>query len=314
MDISYLLFLQDFRNSIADAWTPFLEGASKFSVTYLLLIPVFIYWCINKKSGLFTLAAFNLSTAINSVLKLTVCAYRPWIRDVRVLPAGDAIKSATGYSFPSGHTATATPIYGGMAVGFWQKKSTKWLAVLCIFGILITGFSRNYLGVHTPQDVLVAILEGVFSLWVMWKIFAYLEKHPEKENYFLLGGIICCILALLYITFKSYPLDYVDGKLLVDPNKMIKDGYKGIGSLFSFCVARYLERRWVGFKVTGWTFKGILMALIGLVIIGLMLTYLRKPVESLVGVNWGRFITQGIIILFAVALWPWVLKLTHSEK
>ena len=121
MDIQYLLLLQDFRNAISNGLTPFLEAVSLFAVTYLLLLPAFIYWCVHKRSGLYTLASYATGIAVNATVKLTVCAYRPWIRDARVLPAGDAITTATGYSFPSGHTATATPIYGGLAVSAWKK-------------------------------------------------------------------------------------------------------------------------------------------------------------------------------------------------
>ena len=39
MDIQYLLFLQDFRNSIDNALTPFMEGVSMFAVTYLDPVP-----------------------------------------------------------------------------------------------------------------------------------------------------------------------------------------------------------------------------------------------------------------------------------
>ena len=314
MDISYLLFLQDFRNSIADAWTPFMEGVSQFSVRLLLLLPVFIYWCVHKRKGLYTLASLSLCITLNALAKLTACVYRPWIRDARIVPAGGAIRNAGGYSFPSGHTATATPIYGGMAVGFWERKGTKWLSVVCVLGILLTAFSRNYLGVHTPQDVLVAMVLGVLSLWGMGKIFAYLEQHPEKENYFLLGGFLLSVLGLIYITFKTYPLDYVDGKLLVDPQKMMNDGYKDISMLGSFCLARYVEKRWVGFKATGWTVKGVLTALVGMAVLGWMILCLRKPVVDVLGPHWGRVVSQGSIVFFAVALWPWVIKFICGAK
>ena len=52
----------------------------------------------------------------NGALKVTVCAYRPWIRDARILPYGDSINTATGYSFPSGHTMNAATVFGGGAV------------------------------------------------------------------------------------------------------------------------------------------------------------------------------------------------------
>lgn len=48
MDIAYLLWWQDFRNSINDALTPFMEEVSLFAVTYLIIIVAFIYWCVNS--------------------------------------------------------------------------------------------------------------------------------------------------------------------------------------------------------------------------------------------------------------------------
>ncbi len=44
MDIEYLLLLQNFRNAIGDALTPFLETASLFAITLLVVVPAFVYW------------------------------------------------------------------------------------------------------------------------------------------------------------------------------------------------------------------------------------------------------------------------------
>ncbi len=310
MDIHYLLFLQDFRFSIHDAWTPFLEGVSLFAVTYLILVPIFIYWCLNKHNGLLTIGATFLSMAVNAVVKLSVCAYRPWIRDARLFPAADAIKTATGYSFPSGHTMGATPIYGGMALWFWEKKITRWLSVLCILAILVTGFSRNYLGVHTPQDVIVGLVLGVVSL----AITVWVLHHPEQENKCLWGGLIGCALALLYITVKPYPLDYVDGKLLVDPAKMMNNGYSELGALAAFCVARYTEKRWIRFQATGCTVKGVIFCFVGLLLLGVINTHLQAPFVAALGPHWGRFCSQFIIVFYIIALYPLVLKWLAAPK
>ena len=43
MDIDYLLLLQRFRENIHDALTPFLENLSLFAVSFLIMIPVFVY-------------------------------------------------------------------------------------------------------------------------------------------------------------------------------------------------------------------------------------------------------------------------------
>ena len=222
MDIQYLLFLQDLRNNIHDAWTPFMEWVSMFAVTYLIFIPVFYYWNRDKKSGLYTLVSYYFCMVFTPLIKLTACVYRPWIRDSHILPAGDSITTATGYSFPSGHTTTAAPLAGGMAINTWKNKNTRWISIIFIIFILLTGFSRNYLGVHTPQDVLTALFVSLLSLFLTAKLFEYLDKNPEKEDLLLLGGFIFCWAAIAYITFKPYPMDLnAEGNLIVDPQKMM---------------------------------------------------------------------------------------------
>ena len=311
MDIQYLLFLQNFRNSINDALTPFMEMISLFAVTFLVIIPAMIYWCVDKESGLYTMASFTATIAFNAVVKLTACVYRPWIRDSRILPAGDAISTATGYSFPSGHTTMATSIYGAMAVSAWKKM--RWVSILCILLVLITGFSRNYLGVHTPQDVAVGMTEGVLVIWGMRKLFGYLKENPEKENLFLAIGVVLGIAALVYISLKSYPMDYVDGKLLVDPQKMMKDGFGDIGALIALCVGRFIEKTWIQFKPTC-SKRNVAAGLVGAVIAFCLMGILGAPMQALFGLHWGCLVEKSFIILFIVALWPAVMKKALKEE
>ena len=311
MDIDYLLFLQDFRNGIDDALTPFMEMISLFCITYLMIVPAFIYWCIDKRSGLFTFASYSGNIAVNAVVKLSVCAYRPWIRDSRVLPAGDAITTATGYSFPSGHTMSAAPLYGGLAISTWKKM--RWISVLCIICIALTAFSRNYLGVHTPQDVLVGLAISGLFLFGMSVLFKYLGEHPEKENYFLIGGVIFGIAAIISITIKPYPMDYVDGKLLVDPEKMLRDGYGDIGLLIAFCVSRFIEKTWVKFEPK-MTKASLAMGLTGAVLTFFINDTVYVPFRALFGLNWGTLLAKTVIIMFIITIWPAVMKLLLRDK
>ena len=312
MDIEYLLFLQRFRESINDSLTPFMEGISLFAVTYLIMIPVFVYWVVSKRKGLYTLVSYYLCCGFNAIVKLTVCAYRPWIRDARVHPAGDAITTATGYSFPSGHTVTAGPIYGGLAVVSWSWK--KFVSVILGIFLLLTAFSRNYLGVHTPQDVFVGICESVFWLIIVAKIFTYLDEHPEKENLLLLICFIVGWLGIAYITFKPYPMDYVDGKLLVDPQKMMNDGYGDICLLIAFPVARYIEQKWIGFQAPGLKGAGLAAGIAGLIPLFLMIKFMRPALDGVLGTHWGHFANTFIIVLYCIALWPLVIKAVSKTE
>ncbi len=314
MDIQYLLWLQEFRNSINEAWTPFMEWVSMFAVTYLIMIPIFYYWCVDKKKGLFTLVAYYFCMVITPLTKLTCCIYRPWIRDSRVLPAGDAITTATGYSFPSGHTSTAGPLAGGMGVNLWGDKKTCWLAVICFLFVPLTAFSRNYLGVHTPQDVFVGICVSVLSIILAAKVVAYVEANPEQEDKLLIGGLIFCCIALIYITLKPYPMELnADGELIVDPQKMMNDGYGDIGKMMGFLIARFIEKRWVRFEAIGINAKGIILSIIGLVILWALKQYVSPMIVAALGSHWGKLVFSILYASYYIVLFPIVLKFAQKK-
>lgn len=306
MDILYLLWWQELRVTTHDAFTPFMQGISDFSVSYLLLLPAFLYWCWDKRRGLLTLCALYWCMALTAVIKLTACVYRPFIKDPRLIPAVKSMPRS--YSFPSGHTAMAVPVYLGAALIFWQKKPVRFLALLCVILALLTGLSRNYLGVHTPQDVLVGFLLSIGCLCGVWQAGAYFEKHPEKENRWLLITALLCVAAFVYILCKSYPMDYVNGKLLVNPHKMMKNAFEDIGALLAFCGARYIEKTWIRFKATGLNIKGILYGVTGLVGLSLIMAFTGKPLKHLFGPQWGRLTWSACVVFYTVALYPLVLK------
>ena len=314
MDIDYLLWLQNFRNSINDSWTPFMEWVSMFATTYLILLPIFWYWNRDKRKGLYTLTAYAISMFITPVAKLTCCVYRPWIRDSRILPAGDSITTATGYSFPSGHTTTAGPLAGGMAVSLWENKRARWASVILVLFVFLTAFSRNYLGVHTPQDVFVVLCVSALSLFLAWKLLQYLDENPDKEDWFLLGGFLLCWVGIAYISLKSYPMDYNDaGKLIVDPQKMMNDGYGDIGKAMGFCAARWVEKKWVRFHPLKESWWNVLLCLAGLIPVVFLKTWLRPVLTDAMGPHWGKLLFSVIYFFYFITLFPLLLKLIGKK-
>jgi membrane-associated phospholipid phosphatase len=75
--------------------------------------------------------------------------------------------SPASYSFPSGHALFATAFFGGLAVLLWGRLARPGLrlavALLAVSLIILIGFSRIYLGVHYPTDVV-----GGFAAGIVW--------------------------------------------------------------------------------------------------------------------------------------------------
>ena len=307
LDLEYLLWLQNWREATGNFLTPFMQGWSDFATGLLMFVPVIIYWCVNKKSGLFLMLSYAISEWINGILKLIVCAYRPWIRSSKIIPAGNAIKSAGGYSFPSGHTMDSAPIFAGLAVLYHKKTSLiTWICGLAIF---LTAFSRNYLGVHTPQDVIAGSLLGIASAWIAAKVFKCLEKNSGKENLFLISSVIIAVLSVVYVEFKSYPVDYVNGKILVDPVPMTRLAYKNAGFILALAIGRYLEKKFIKFSPTGFKSKGFVVACVGFLIwlfFGLKLSHTLR--DTFLGLHWGYFTAGFIVGFYCICLWPFVIK------
>ena len=310
MDIQYLLWLQDFRNSINGALDPFVEWISLFGIRGALMLPVLVYWCISKRKGLFILYAWKISQTINAAVKLTVCAYRPWVRDPRIIPAGDAIKTAGGYSFPSGHTMMVTPIYGGMATCTKNKLIRAFWVVM----ILLLMISRNYLGVHTPQDVVVGLILGVLSLYIAHWALSYIDRHPEKDGLVMLISGLAGILTLVYVVYKPYPMDYVDGKLLVDPVKMQIDAWGDAGAMATFALCWYIESRFIRFKETGFGVKGIILCVLGMIPLYWLIWNIGGIMSGIFGAHVGKFMAKSTQIVFIMVVWPLVIRLFCGKK
>ena len=228
MDISILLLLQDFRNSMGSVFTSFMTKMSLIGeMEVVLIIIALLYWCVSKSYGTYFLMGWSGNRVVNGLLKVTACVYRPWIRDPRVVPDSDALATATGYSFPIGHSMNAASLYGGGAI---RKELPRILrASLAIIFVLIA-FSRNFLGVHTPQDILVGSAAGLLVMWLTMKLMERIEADPKMDIPVMCAAIAIAIAVAVFAALKTYPEDYdATGKLLVDGAKMAKDTFKGVG-------------------------------------------------------------------------------------
>ena len=259
--MGYLLFLQGLRENCSEYLNYLLLGISEFITFGGILIAAYIYWCTSKRAGAYILACFSGGYMLNQIIKNTACIYRPWVQDSRIHLAEAAAGSATGYSFPSGHTLSATAVYGG--TGVYQSKNKLLVAFMALM-VVLTGFARNWLGAHTLLDVAVAVLEGVAVLIINSLVISWLVKKDESyagapdaekksmknRTILLIAGLAFILIAMIYLVLKPYPMDYdASGNLLVDPYDMITDCYTGAGMFSGFLIGWFIEKKFIDYHL-----------------------------------------------------------------
>lgn len=137
---------------------------------YFALLPL-LFWCVNERKAIRLGAIVFISSFLNSWLKDLFAVPRPYVLKPginqtvpaleRAFPDSLSIKDLPAGSLPSGHSQNSLALWGMLAS--WFKKPLG--LILAIAVPLAVGFSRVYLGVHYPTDVLAAYaLSGVLLL------------------------------------------------------------------------------------------------------------------------------------------------------
>ncbi|MDR1400396.1 MAG: phosphatase PAP2 family protein [Treponema sp.] len=158
------------------------------SVMFYLPILLWLFWCIDEKKGIRCVFLCLLSAALNIFMKNLLKQPRPFNFEPAL---GLAFES--DYGIPSGHAQVSLTFWGFLA-SCWFRAGTnarqRWLVWVCAIGIiLLIAFSRLYLGVHFPTDILAGWLLGVLVL-ILYRVL-----EPLISNVLERGGTRARILS-----------------------------------------------------------------------------------------------------------------------
>lgn len=149
-----LLWIQEYLRT--PGWTAFFKTVTRLGnagIFWILLVLVLLICQKTRGTGIRAGISLALSFVINNLfLKNIVARTRPYevVEGLHRL-----IEKQSDYSFPSGHTASSFAV----AVILYLELPKKYGIPLLILAVLIS-FSRLYLGVHYPSDVLAGALSG----------------------------------------------------------------------------------------------------------------------------------------------------------
>lgn len=297
--LDILMYLQSIRNELLTGIFTFFTICTEVPV--ITVLTAMLYWCINKKAGqriLFALAgSLNINVAVKNIVKMPRPIGTKGLVSLRT-------QTATGYSFPSGHTQTATTFWTSMITQF----KNIWIYIIGILMILGAGISRLYLAVHWPMDVIVGWILGIILSILFIKLFDYIDN---SKNYYIL------VIIMLIFGVCTY---FVGGE----------DFYKLFGLYSGFALGYMVEDTYINFstenkqrknifskstsKIEGTKGK-ILRFIIG--IISLLIVYLIfKYIENtfMIGkneeiINIFKYLKYTIIVFWGVAIAPALFKL-----
>ena len=268
--------------------------------TIQLPLIAFLYWCGKKRIAILIGISFFSGMVVNQLLKITFCVQRPFLRFENLAAVAEALPGASGFSFPSGHTAGAISVYGMIAM----LTEKRWLKVVMVSLIAAVGISRLYLGVHTPTDVLAAIVIGTLILIAVRIASRSLAANPALKNRFLLLGFALLLISMLYALLKPYP----EGTGAFLRSDVMKTVGAALGGLIGFRV----EESKLRFEAPKSWLGKILVFIPGIALTMALRVLLKAPLNAAFGELVGSFVRYVLITFWITALYPvlfgWTLR------
>lgn len=272
MELEILRSIQSIANPFLDILFQLITMCGEQIV--LISIIAVIYWTLDKKFGEYIAYSVLTSVLLNNTIKDIFKMKRPiGEKGIRTLRE----QTATGYSFPSGHTQNASSFYGAMAI--YLKKRV--MHIIATIMIILVGFSRLYLGVHYPKDVIVGGILGVLTSLICYKLY---NKFENK----MLLYVITFVIFIPVLTF-AHSADFI----------------KGMGTYLGFIIGIYIEKKYVNFSVEGSTGNKVIRVLLGILILLTLQVGLKVLLPSATIFSFIRYL---LISLTGIGIYPMVFK------
>jgi membrane-associated phospholipid phosphatase len=168
--LQFIYFLQQIRGPVVD-WI--FRGLNFFDTDYYICSLIAFTWigCSWRWGARLGFLLIG-STWINGIVKVAFSLPRPFSFDSSL-----GIVHLSGFGFPSGGAQTAM-LLGCLLIYFWKNR---WAWLIGIFYILLISFSRIFLGVHFPMDVLGGWILGMSIFLIYIKNGQQIERWCAKS-------------------------------------------------------------------------------------------------------------------------------------
>ena len=237
-ELQFLKWLESIRTGFL---TAVFEGITILGEeTLIILLVVALWFAVDSRLAQKVFFVTICSTGLNGVVKNIAQVPRPF--DKGITPVRQ--ETATGFSFPSGHTQN----FATCSTLFAIQLKKKWFTVLVSVLMALVAFSRLYLGVHYPSDVIVGLAFGIGMAFLGNYLFEYFKD--EKKLYLAVFAI--------FVPFIVY--------FLIVANERFADFFKVFGMMGGLTLIGFLQKKDnpISYDVAWW--KKLIRIVIGVAI------------------------------------------------
>lgn len=173
LDQTLLLFIKNnLHVHILDKLMVFITDLGNYGVIWIVISLVLIIGKKHWKIGVAVLIALGISSLLgDGILKFIVQRARP----CALMPASELlIDKPLSYSFPSGHSMSSFACAIVLAIQFREKR---WIGAISMLTAAFIAFSRLYLYVHYPSDVVAGMIFGIAVGVAVVKLFPKIGRY-----------------------------------------------------------------------------------------------------------------------------------------
>lgn len=175
IDLAVLLWIQEHLRGVMDGFWIFITSLGDGGWFWIVVGVFLLFFRRTRTAGFTLLTALLINACLtNLTLKDLFARPRPYI----VCPElTTLIEKVSGFSFPSGHTSVS---FSGALVLYRMMPRKTGIPAVVLASMI--GFSRLYVGVHYPTDILGGIVVGIIASTVSY----YLVQFGKRE--FVMGN------------------------------------------------------------------------------------------------------------------------------
>lgn len=174
-EFQILDFIQELHTPILDAFMIFVSKLGDKGAVWIVLAVLLLAFPKTRKAGTIVAAALVIDAVLcNIILKPLVARVRPY--DIHTA-IEILVAKPRDFSFPSGHTAAS---FAAASALWFAKEGKLWMPAFVLAALI--AFSRMYLYVHYPTDVLGGAILGIFCGWLAQMFMTNVNKLSQTQR------------------------------------------------------------------------------------------------------------------------------------